>query len=85
MLLNEMRMLCESNALPFLFLVLIKEMGGVPRSSNRRCFAIKLFRNIYKKTLVLESFLNNVSGFVKIRLHHRVFLVNIMNSLEHLF
>ena len=55
----------------------------------RRWCSLK-FRNIHRKTLVLESLFNNVAGlqgcnFLKKRLQHRCFPVNIGKFLRNAF
>ena len=78
-------MLGKSSALPFLFLVLIKGMGGV---------YLEVVTGGFYKKYVLENFsiftgkhpcwsvFNSTSGFVKMKLHHRGFLVNVVKSLR---
>ena len=73
-LLNEIRMLGKSSALPFLFLVLIRgtgavyleaATGGVPQK--------KMFLKIsqyLQQTTCVGAFFDKVLGSVKMRLHH---------------
>ena len=69
MLLNEMRILGESNVLPFLFLVLIKGMRRWCefRSSHRRCSAkkvvLKNFAVFTRKHLYWSLFLIKLQAF----------------------
>ena len=73
-LLNEIRMLGKSSALPFSFLVLIRGMGavyleaatgGVPQ---KKMF-LKISQYLQQSTCV-GAFFDKVLGFVKMRLHH---------------
>ena len=73
-LLNEIRMLGKSSALPFLFLVLIRGMGavylevatgGVPQ---KKMF-LKISQYLQQNTCV-GAFFDKVLGSVKMRLHH---------------
>ena len=61
----------------------------ITRSNHRRCsikkVVLKNFANIHKKTPLLQSLFNNVAGlrpcsFIKKRLQHRCFPVNIAKS-----
>ena len=69
MLLNEMKILGESNVLPFLFLVLIKGMRRwrKSRSSHRRCSAkkvvLKNFAVFTRKHLYWSLFLIKLQAF----------------------
>ena len=73
-LLNEIRMLGKSSALPFLFLVLIRGMGavyleaatgGVPQKN----MFLKISQYLQQNTCV-GAFFDKVLGSVKMRLHH---------------
>ena len=76
----------KSYVLPFLFLVLVKGMGrwGESRSSHRRCSKKIFLKNftIFTRKHLCWSLFNKVAGFIKMRLQHRGFLVNIVKSLR---
>ena len=79
-LLNEMRRLGKSYALLFLFLFLIKGMGWVCLEATTGGVLQKRILQYLQENTCVAVFYNNVSGFVKMRLHHGAFVVNVVKS-----